>query len=45
VRHLLKTYFDGSVRDAVMGLIDAGGAGVNAADYRELIAVIRKARK
>lgn len=45
VRHLLKTYFDGSVREAVVGLIDAGGADLDAADYRELIAVIRKARR
>ncbi len=44
VRHLLKTYFDGSVRDAVMGLIDEHGRGLGEKDYRELLAMIRKAR-
>jgi BlaI family transcriptional regulator, penicillinase repressor len=41
-RHLLKTYFDGSIRDAVMGLIDAD-ARLSPKDYRELIAMIRGA--
>ncbi len=45
VRHLLKTYFDGSVRDAVVGLISAGGSGLSDADYRALLALIRKARR
>ena len=45
VRHLLKTYFDGSVREAVVGLIDADAAGLNEADYRELTALIHKARR
>jgi len=45
VRHLLKTYFDGSVREAVMGLIDADAAGLAEADYRELISLIQRARR
>lgn len=44
-RHLLATYFDGSVRDAIMGLFDADIAGLSEADYRELLAMIRKARR
>jgi BlaI family transcriptional regulator, penicillinase repressor len=45
VSHLLKTYFDGSVREAVMGLIDAHGGGLDEKDFRELTATIRKARR
>jgi BlaI family transcriptional regulator, penicillinase repressor len=45
VRHLLKTYFDGSVRDAVMGLVDAGGGDLSEDDYRALSAVIRQVRR
>ncbi len=45
VRHLLQTYFDGSVREAVVGLISADGSGLSEADYRELISLIRKARQ
>jgi predicted transcriptional regulator len=43
-RHLLKTYFEGSVREAVLGLIDADAQGLSEGDYQELIALIRKAR-
>ena len=43
-RHLLKTYFEGSVREAVLGLIDADAQGLGEQDYQELIALIRKAR-
>jgi len=45
MRHLLKTYFDGSVREAITGLIDADAAGLSEADYRELTALIQKARR
>lgn len=45
LRHLLKTYFDGSVREAVVGLIDADAARLEESDYRELIDVIQKARR
>ena len=43
-RHLVRTYFDGSVQAAVMGLIDAG-VRLNDDEYGELIAMIRKARR
>jgi len=43
-RHLLKTYFEGSVRKAVLGLIDADVQRLSEEDYLELIALIRKAR-
>jgi predicted transcriptional regulator len=45
VRHLLKTYFDGSIRAAVTGLITADRNGLGEADYRELMELIRKARR
>ncbi len=45
LRHLLKTYFDGSVREAIMGLVDAGADGLTEADYRALSAMIRKVRR
>jgi predicted transcriptional regulator len=45
IHHLLKTYFDGSVREAVVGLIGADAAGLSEADYRELTALIHKARR
>jgi len=45
VRHLLKTYFDGSVRDAVMGLVNAGGDNLSEDDYRALSAMIRQVRR
>jgi len=43
-RHLLKTYFEGSVREAVLGLIDADAQRLGEEDYRELIALMRRAR-
>jgi BlaI family penicillinase repressor len=45
VRHLLKTYFDGSLREAVMGLIDSDASALDEKDYRELLAQIRKVRR
>ncbi len=45
VRHLLKTYFDGSVREAIMGLVDAGGDGLSEDDYRALSVMIRQVRR
>lgn len=45
LRHLLKTYFDGSVREAILGLVDAGGDGLSEADYRALSARIRQVRR
>ncbi len=45
VRHLLATYFDGSVRDAILGLVDAGGDGLTEADFRALSARIRQVRR
>ena len=45
VRHLLRTYFDGSVRDAILGLVEAGGEGLTESDYRALSSRIREARK
>jgi predicted transcriptional regulator len=43
-RHLLKTYFEGSVREAVLGLIDADAQKLGEEDYQELIALMRRAR-
>ena len=43
-RHLLHTYFDGSVQEAVMGLIRAD-TRLGDDDYRELISMIRKAAR
>jgi BlaI family transcriptional regulator, penicillinase repressor len=43
-RHLLKIYFEGSVREAVLGLIDADAQRLGEEDYRELIALLRRAR-
>jgi len=45
VRHLLRTYFDGSVREAILGLVDAGGDGMTEADFRALSARIREVRR
>jgi BlaI family transcriptional regulator, penicillinase repressor len=43
-RHLLRIYFEGSVREAVLGLIDADAQRLGEEDYRELIALLRRAR-
>ena len=43
--HLLKTYFDGSIREAVTGLITADRKGLTEADYRDLVELIGKARR
>lgn len=45
VRHLLKTYFDGSLREAVIGLIDAHDTRLSQKDYGELIAMIQRSRR
>ena len=45
VKHLLKTYFDGSISAAVNGLISADRKGLDEADYRELLELIQKARR
>ncbi|HTP57298.1 MAG TPA: BlaI/MecI/CopY family transcriptional regulator [Spirochaetia bacterium] len=45
VRHLLSTWFNGSIEQAITGLIDAGEKNLTDEEYRRLIALIRKVRK
>jgi predicted transcriptional regulator len=45
VRHLLKTFFDGSPEDAVAALLDESAGHLSAAEYDRLEALIGKARK
>ena len=45
VRHVLATFFGGTVRDAVASLLDASERGLTATERRELIALIRDARE
>jgi len=45
VRHLLKTFFDGSPEDAVAALLDESAGRLSPAEYDRLEALIEKARK
>ena len=45
VRHLLHTYFDNSLEQAVAALITAGRSGLSDEEYGNLLALIQKARK
>jgi predicted transcriptional regulator len=45
VRHLLRTYFDGSIQQAVSGLLAADRRQLTDSDYNELVELIRKARE
>ena len=45
LRHLLKTFFDGSTEDAVAALLDISEADLSESDYLRLAELIAKARK
>ncbi len=45
VKHLVKTYFDNSVAQALSGLIAADGSRMSDAEYESLLGLIEKARK
>jgi predicted transcriptional regulator len=45
LRHLLKTFFDGSTEDAVAALLDIKEDGLSETDYLRLAELIAKARK
>jgi BlaI family transcriptional regulator, penicillinase repressor len=45
VQHLLSTYFNNSIEQAVTGLIGAGDQNLTDEDYERLIALIRNVRK
>jgi BlaI family transcriptional regulator, penicillinase repressor len=44
LRHLVRTYFEGSAEQAVTALLRLGEAGVSEADLRRLRSAVRKAR-
>ena len=45
VRHVMQTFFGGTVRDAVAALLDAAERPLTVQERRELIALIRDARE
>jgi predicted transcriptional regulator len=45
LRHVLKTFFDGSTEDAVAALLDIKEDGLSETDYLRLAELIAKARK
>jgi predicted transcriptional regulator len=45
VRHLLKTYFDGSIQQTVSGLLQAERKRITESEYEDLIALIENARR
>jgi len=45
VRHLLSTYFNNSIEQAITGLIDAGDTRLTNDEYERLIALIGRVRK
>ena len=45
LRHLVKTFFDGSTEDVVAALLDITEDNLSETDYRRLVELITKARK
>lgn len=45
LRHLVKTFFDGSTEDVVAALLDITEDNLSEKDYRRLVELITKARK
>jgi predicted transcriptional regulator len=45
LRHLLKTFFDGSTEDVVAALLDITEDNLSEADYHRLVGLITKAQK
>jgi BlaI family transcriptional regulator, penicillinase repressor len=44
LRHLVRTYFEGSAEQAMTALLRLGEAGVSETDLRRLRSAVRKAR-
>ena len=45
LRHLVETFFNGSVKDAVAALLDAGAANISREDLERIALLVDEARK